>query len=227
MSNPSVATEQLFELLLTLKKTTPQAARSILNAQPAIAYALITLMVSMNAISIEVFQRTLAEFGAGAGTNTNPSSSTILPMSTNIPSSMLPIISSSAPIPIAAVPPHLQAQYRGATPPTVISSTPPTHTPTPPYGYSHLPAAQTLNEGYAGYNGYSPGYTAGTTGAPPPMTQPSLTPGLSEALANIPPEQKALILRVVTMTPEQIRMLPAAERATYIQIRTTLGISTE
>ena len=77
MSDVNLATEQLLELLLTLKvklesqltlsnygpanwyqKTTPAAARGILNDQPAIAYALITLMVSMNAIDIEVFQVT-------------------------------------------------------------------------------------------------------------------------------------------------------------------------
>jgi cleavage stimulation factor subunit 2 len=198
MSNPSVATEQLLELLLTLKKTTPQAARAILNAQPAIAYALITLMVSMNAISIEVFQRTLAEFG-GAGP---------------------PIQDAAAPVPtISAVPPHLQAQYRGATPPIG----PPTHTPTPPYGYSLPPAAaQPPNGGYGGYNGY-PVYPAASL----PAAQPTVTPGLAEALVNIPPEQKALILRVITMTPDQIKMLPPAERATYIQIRTTLGIPTD
>lgn len=66
------STEQLLELLIQLKvsqllsmkgtaaiqtqKTTPKAARDILNAQPAIAYALISLMVSMGAINVEVFQ---------------------------------------------------------------------------------------------------------------------------------------------------------------------------
>lgn len=48
--------EQLIELMLQLKKTTPAAAKQILNSQPQIAYALITLMVSMNAINLEVFQ---------------------------------------------------------------------------------------------------------------------------------------------------------------------------
>lgn len=74
MSNQSFAEEQLLELLLQLKvcysylyspmiltwyrtqKTTPDAARQILNSQPQIAYALITLMVTMNAINFEVFQ---------------------------------------------------------------------------------------------------------------------------------------------------------------------------
>ncbi|KAK0192386.1 hypothetical protein F5146DRAFT_1039588, partial [Armillaria mellea] len=41
-------TDQLLELLLQLKQ--------ILNGQPQIAYALITLMVSMDAVDIDVFQ---------------------------------------------------------------------------------------------------------------------------------------------------------------------------
>lgn len=77
MSNaPNLPPDQLLELLLTLKvgflsclereswrsnvsviqKTTPTAARTILNGQPAIAYGLISLMVQMNAIDLEVFQ---------------------------------------------------------------------------------------------------------------------------------------------------------------------------
>ena len=38
----------------TTQKTTPDAARTILNSQPQIAYALITLMVNMNAINVDV-----------------------------------------------------------------------------------------------------------------------------------------------------------------------------
>jgi cleavage stimulation factor subunit 2 len=38
------------------QKTTPAAARQILNDRPPIACALITLMVSMNAINFDVFQ---------------------------------------------------------------------------------------------------------------------------------------------------------------------------
>ncbi|KAF7331529.1 Abhydrolase-4 domain-containing protein [Mycena kentingensis (nom. inval.)] len=49
-------TEQLLELMLHLKQATPAAAKQILNSQPQIAYKLISLMVSMNAIDIDVFQ---------------------------------------------------------------------------------------------------------------------------------------------------------------------------
>jgi hypothetical protein len=53
---------------------------------------------------------------------------------------------------------------------------------------------QPSNGGYGGFNGYSPGFTAGTAGAPLPATQPNVTPGITEALASIPPEQKVLVL---------------------------------
>ena len=69
----TMAQEQLLELLLQLKvaiffsvavcldiylqqKTTPDQARAILNAQPQIAYALMTTMVNINAINVEVVQ---------------------------------------------------------------------------------------------------------------------------------------------------------------------------
>jgi len=143
-------------------------------------------------------QRSLAEFGAGAGHPTLPdasSSSTIQPPPPPLPQAQP--MTSAAPNPISAIPPHLQAQYRGVTPPNAIS-TPPAHTPTPPYGYSHPPAvAQPSNGNYGGYGGYPPpGFPAGPAGAssiPPP--QPGITPGITEALATIPPEQKVCCCR--------------------------------
>ncbi|KAJ7632383.1 hypothetical protein FB45DRAFT_912311 [Roridomyces roridus] len=95
----------LTELLLQLKKTTPAAARQILNNQPSIAYALIGLMVSMNAINIQVFQKTLSDFGAQTA-----------PM--------------PAPAPLSAIPPRLQPSQ-----PSSRTNTPPTHNPYPPTSY--------------------------------------------------------------------------------------------
>lgn len=78
MSASSVPEDQLIELLLHLhvrslrlrtkrfsfsqsaaihnglQKTKPEEARSILNQQPQISYALIALMVKLNAINVEV-----------------------------------------------------------------------------------------------------------------------------------------------------------------------------
>ncbi|KAF6753214.1 hypothetical protein DFP72DRAFT_426262 [Ephemerocybe angulata] len=248
-ANPNLASGQLLELLLTLKKTTPSAAKGILNAQPAIAYALITLMVSMNAINIEVFQKTLSEYQANAALKPGPSQ----PLAAPAPSAMytpppMPpyavpsnshLASSSTPIP--AIPPHMQANpysnpYRTATPPHP-TPTPPMAVP-PPHqaGYPGYP----MNNGYnasqyptgpppAQYNypGYPPGPPHAMS-APPPShhATPVPPPNLAATLAAIPDDQKALVLRVVSMTPEQVHALPPQERATYIQIRSTLGVPT-
>ncbi|PPR01965.1 hypothetical protein CVT26_008747 [Gymnopilus dilepis] len=267
MASPNAANEQLLELLLTLKKTTPAAARGILNSQPAIAYALISLMVSMNAINIEVFQKTLQEYGANNSADSSSTAATTTsgpPAISTTPSQSLP--PPAAPAPISAVPPHVQAQYRTTTPPTAPSSySAPTHTPTPPYGYpangqSHS-AHPTPPSGYSsygqqnyqqqGYNysqppyqqqgyqqsysqpapsaaypGYPPYGHASHSQAPTPASGQATSAALPDSLAGIPDEQKALIMRVISMTPEQINMLPPNERSTYIQIRTTLGVPT-
>jgi cleavage stimulation factor subunit 2 len=55
---------------------------------------------------------------------------------------------------------------------------------------------------------------------PPAPTAPA---GL-DALAAIPDEQKAMIMRVLAMTPEQIARLPPTERASIVQLRATLGM---
>ncbi|KAF9456513.1 hypothetical protein BDZ94DRAFT_1313643 [Collybia nuda] len=220
MSSQSFAAEQLLELLLQLKKTTPTAARQILNGQPQIAYALMTLMVSMNAVNFDVFQKTLAEYG-----NNKP----VAPPSA--PPSLLPSTSST---PVPAIPQHIQAspQFRTNTPPSMPPQAPPTG-----YGYQGVnghTAQQSLsqpgynagygpsNSGYgynqppAGYPGYPSHY-----GAPPPAAAPP--PTIPDALSAIPDDQKALIMRVLSMSPEQIHMLPPNERATFIQLRATLG----
>ncbi|KAN0121616.1 hypothetical protein V8E52_003512 [Russula decolorans] len=82
---------QLIELLLELKRTTPDQAKGILNAQPQIAYALVALMVKIGIIDIPIFQQTLASFAPRQnGMQTQPT---------------------------AAVPPHIQAQSsRSGTP---------------------------------------------------------------------------------------------------------------
>ncbi|KAI6098921.1 hypothetical protein EV401DRAFT_2061938 [Pisolithus croceorrhizus] len=193
----STQEEQLIELMLTLKNTTPDQARSILASTPQIAYALITLMVKMNAVDVQVLQKTVTAY------------------STNVPPQ--PAIQ-----PVSAVPPHFSQQYN-RTP------TPQTHTPTHYNGQGHpsqpqpqpQPIAFTGQAQYGGGAGPATGYSV-------PPQQPSILP---DALASLPEEQKVLsrltcvmIMRVVSMTPEQISMLPPSERAGVIQLRTTLGL---
>ncbi|KAF8971936.1 hypothetical protein BDZ97DRAFT_1901557 [Flammula alnicola] len=245
MANPNIATEQLLELLLTLKKTTPAAARGILNSQPAIAYALITLMVSMNAINIEVFQ-VMPPTAAPA-----PISAIPLHLQAQYRTSTPPSFPGSNSLPPSSALASSSSQV-------------PTHTPTPPYGYGTTNGQGSSAAGYGyGQQGYGypqqqqqqpyqqqppyqqqqpqyqqpqyqqyqqqggyPGYPPyGGQHQPPqaPASAPpaTVTPGLPDALAGIPEEQKALIMRVLAMTPEQINMLPPADRTTYIQIVST------
>ncbi|KAI3611625.1 hypothetical protein WG66_007804 [Moniliophthora roreri] len=230
---------QLVELILQLKKTTPAAARQILNSQPQIAYAVMELLVNMNAINVEVFQKTLTAFAqsqAAPGPSQPP-----------------------APTPQPAIPPHMQ-------PPTQPyynrTSTPPTSTPTPPvaaqppnpysngyqnsqsYGYN-VPSAYNqggYGQGYGGPGGY-PGYPpppqasyGAPTPAPAPAPAPTPTPQQphhqqsvlsqvnSAILAAIPEEQKAMVVHVLSMTPEMINQLSPQDRANIMQLRATLGL---
>ncbi|KAG6919849.1 hypothetical protein DXG01_015556 [Tephrocybe rancida] len=226
MSNQSFAAEQLLELLLQLKKTTPDAARSILNGQPQIAYALMTLMVKMNAVNFEVFQKTLADYGS----NSKPSATVSAPVSAPVPTptpSMLPSAHpSTSSTPVPALPPHLHPQvqhYRTATPPNqpYLYSDGQAPQPQPhqqlPYGQPPFQPAPS-HPGY-GYSQPQPTYGYPGYGNTPPVPTPQPMPaGIQSSLAAIPEEQKALIMRVITMTPDQLNALPPAERQTYIQL---------
>ncbi|KAG6845573.1 hypothetical protein H0H87_007252 [Tephrocybe sp. NHM501043] len=221
-NNQSFAAEQLLELLLQLKKTTPDAARTILNAQPQIAYALMTLMVKMNAVNFEVFQKTLAEFGSSGKVSAAAPAQAPTP---TVPSSR-PSASST---PVPALPPHMHPQaqhYRTATPPQQYpysnDQTPP---PQPAYGQPPFQPTP-VHAGY-GYNQPQPSYGyPGYSATPPAPAAPPVPAALQSSLASIPEEQKALIMRVITMTPEQLNALPPTERQTYIQLRATLGVPT-
>ncbi|KAJ6473267.1 hypothetical protein C8R45DRAFT_1103829 [Mycena sanguinolenta] len=185
MSN-QFATEQLLELLLTLKKTTPAAARQILNDRPPIAYALIALMVSMNAINFDVFQKILSEYGAA-----------------NAQAVQAP---APAPAPLSAVPPHLQPTSQ----PNSRTNTPPTQVPyqnQPQGAYAYPPANRGYNGGYSstpptGYN------------TPPPRPAPAVPDPLAafpedqrqmimgvlamtpEQINNLPPSDRASIMQL-------------------------------
>lgn len=56
MATQTLPEDQLLELLTQLQKTTPDQARAILNAQPAIGYALVPLMARMGIVNLEVLQ---------------------------------------------------------------------------------------------------------------------------------------------------------------------------
>ncbi|KAG1763252.1 hypothetical protein EDD22DRAFT_514327 [Suillus occidentalis] len=195
--------EQLTELLLTLKKTTPEQARAILASTPQIAYALICLMVKMNAVDVQVLQKTLTAYSASIQQQQQQ----------NAGPSTAPTIQ-----PASAIPPHLQ-QYRTPTPQSQTPPHVPSHTPTPPHypnGHGQAPQ-QNFGYGAPAQYGMQGGY--GT-----PQQAPIGSSMIPDALASIPEEQKAMIMRVIAMTPDQINMLPPTERASIIQLRATLGL---
>ena len=53
---PVLPEDQLLELLAQLQRTTPEQARTILNAQPGIGFALFPLMVRVGIVDIEILQ---------------------------------------------------------------------------------------------------------------------------------------------------------------------------
>ncbi|EKM61472.1 uncharacterized protein PHACADRAFT_204643 [Phanerochaete carnosa HHB-10118-sp] len=252
MASPAAQEEQLLELLLQLKKTTPDQARAILNAQPQIAYALMALMVNLNAINMEVTQKTLAAFGAGSAPAATPG-----PVSVPTPGpAYAPSVPPPAPHipvqPIPAIPPYLNNQHNsgGNTPPYARGGT-------PTYPQSNIPLAYPSRGGTPNYPPPGPSYPVhqqqhpgpgyppqnmpphmrapyggppppqiGGYGGPPPHNAPppQAASALPEALQNIPEDQKALIMRVIQMTPDQIAQLPPHEQTTMIQLRQTLGL---
>ncbi|KAG5644962.1 hypothetical protein DXG03_007332 [Asterophora parasitica] len=185
-------------------------------------------------------KKTLAEYGS------KPTPAPPPPPTLNVPPNAHASASST---PAPAIPPHMHPQahhYRTGTPPSQPYPYSNGHQPVqaqshPTYGQQ----AQYQNAGYgynqpqAPYGGY-PGY-----GAPQPAPAPPPQNTNVDALANIGDEQKvrlcvegvlsltlidvlqAFLMRVLSMTPEQVHALPnPADRQTYIQLRTHMGVPT-
>ncbi|KAI0305070.1 hypothetical protein BC826DRAFT_32170 [Russula brevipes] len=115
---------------------------------------------------------------------------------------------------MSTISPHLQAQ-------SSRSGTPQFATPQP--GMYPVGAPRT------GPGGYPPPYVAGSGtsvsaghyNAPPSQTTNQSIPA---ALAAIPDSQREVVLKLVNMRPEEVAMLPPAERASVMQLRASLGI---
>ncbi|KAI0361136.1 hypothetical protein OH77DRAFT_1417345 [Trametes cingulata] len=238
MSAQALAEDQLLELLLTLKRTTPNEARTILNSQPQIAYALMSVMADVGAVKMEVVQDTLAKYGALPG-----ASAPAAPAAAPVPPPAIPTQ------PASAIPPHMQSQMppRGGTP-----TYPPPGPHGPPQGYPpHAPA------GYPGHGYGTPPPQAQMPGYGPPPTQPQHAPPhmqppphmmppphmqgpppqaaapapptgprLPDAFAALPEDQKAVIIRVMQMSREEVYAMPPNERENIIKLRATLGLPT-
>ncbi|KAH8094619.1 hypothetical protein BXZ70DRAFT_946876 [Cristinia sonorae] len=254
-SQQTVQEDQLLELLLQLKRTMPEQARAILNSQPQIAYALMAVMVNLNAINVEVVQKTLSSVGAGAP----PSAAAATPAPVPPPVAPHPAIPTYGigqpprgntptyppPGPSSSAPPQMQHQ----PPVGPRGSYPPPGPAYPPQAPGYPPSGPSYHQGHPNYPQYShqtppphqgqygmqhpgPGpYPSTTYNVPPPNAPaPSVplasNPALQETLASIPEDQKALILRVVSLSPEEINKMPPQERASIVQLRASLGVPT-
>ncbi|KAI8968095.1 hypothetical protein BD414DRAFT_504404 [Trametes punicea] len=221
MAAQALAEDQLLELLLTLKRTTPDEARTILNSQPQIAYALMTVMANIGAVKMEVVQETLAKYGALPGAA--PPSAIPPYMQSQGPSrgghAHLSFTRCRASISTARLP---RTRIRDASspwasvrsgyaPPSQVASA--TSAERPPCAPSRAATSQARMQ---------PPHMQGPTPAGAPPTGPRLP----DAFSALPEEQKALIMRVMQMSREEIYAMPPNERESIITLRTTLGLPT-
>ncbi|KAH9929698.1 uncharacterized protein B0H18DRAFT_1117253 [Fomitopsis serialis] len=228
MSTQSLQEDQLLELLLQLKKTTPEEARTILSSQPQIAYALMAVLVNVNAVNMDVVQKTIAAYTATAG-----------PVSTSQPHPV-PVPGPSAP-PIPAIPPHLaQPPPRGGTPTFSAhrSGTPtypqpqrgatPTYPPQQPAGYPPSYSTPPPQHGYGGppTAAQIPGLSSYPPQPAPPAPPPAAKSAQSAASILAAALQKPLVMQIISMTREEIFAMPPTERDNIIKLRSTLGLTT-
>ncbi|GAC97449.1 RNA recognition motif containing protein [Pseudozyma hubeiensis SY62] len=113
----------------------------------------------------------------------------------------------AAPAPPASVPPHMQAQPGANN----GSATPPQHYGNPP-GSRYPPQARPPPAPYA-----QPGYGG------QPAAAPANDPAAALAGQNLPEEQKALLMQVLQLTPDQINALPPDQKASILQLKAQFG----
>ncbi|THH18995.1 hypothetical protein EW146_g2084 [Bondarzewia mesenterica] len=148
-------------------------------------------MTKMNAINVDVTQKTLATFGS----QQNGVAATQPPPAVQ---------------PVPALPLHMAPQpSRGGTP---QYATP----PPPSYPLAHPSKYHPYTNGAV----MPPQQTSQYSAQPPQAyaaTQ-SAASVIPDALAAMPEEQRAMIMRFISMTPDQINQLPPAERASIMQL---------
>ncbi|EST05173.1 Cleavage stimulation factor subunit 2, hinge domain protein [Kalmanozyma brasiliensis GHG001] len=123
------------------------------------------------------------------------------------------ILAASGAVPGAAapppsVPPHMQQQPTNNN----GSATPPQHYGGAPPGGRYPPQARPPPAPYA-----QPGY-----GGQPPAPANN-DPAAALAGQNLPEEQKALLMQVLQLTPDQINALPPDQKASILQLKAQFG----
>ncbi|GMK56398.1 hypothetical protein CspeluHIS016_0302380 [Cutaneotrichosporon spelunceum] len=192
---------QMQEVMAGMKAlitTQPEEARRLLSAKPQLAYALFQAMLLMNIVDPSVLQR-------------------IQPLPPAAPAAP------SAPAPPQAgytgyqregyYPPQQQAP---APPPSFRQQPQQQQQPQPRYGAP--PAPQGYGASYGRPAPAAPTAPAPAP-APPPAAAPALPPATQAAIAGLPEDQKAMLMQVLQLTPDQINALDAEQQASVRQLR--------
>ncbi|KAG6835783.1 hypothetical protein H0H93_014718 [Arthromyces matolae] len=213
----TMAPNQLMEVLAQMKAyviTHPEQARTLLVNNPQFAYALFQALLLNKIVDSAILQRMLAATSISGGP----------------PQAMAPPSVARVPAP---PPPHLQQppthpQYNQIPPqaypppPTLQHSQPPIQGHAQPpaaamYGHMPPPPHTSMPPPQVPPYAYRPPPLPSQTMAPPQQPAPQPAPPASPALTD---DQRAMIMQVFSLTPEQINAYPEAERTAIQRLRT-------
>ncbi|KAI0267260.1 hypothetical protein BC834DRAFT_968790 [Gloeopeniophorella convolvens] len=193
---------QLVEVLAQFKAfviTHPDQARSLLMAHPQLAYALFQALLLNKIVDPAILQRMLA------ATNTNPAAPTPTTPAPHLappPSTMPPLPQPGVHTPFHAPPPPQQMAPYYPPPQLPIHPSPVPPPPQPPQQHMSYYGVPQM----------------------PPQQQASQPPAqVGGAMDNIDPAQRAMIMQVLRLTPDQINQLSQPERDTILALRSQLG----
>jgi cleavage stimulation factor subunit 2 len=188
-------------------------------------------MVKMNAVNVDVLQvrppSKLFDIQFGLDHSYSTLQKTVANFSAP-PTAVAATPTAGVVTPIPAVQPHLavpsqNSQYNTPAPQSQPPYPPANNNPTMnPYG-NGLAAPALQHPVYSNHN-----YNSNDSPYSYTMPGPGIVGGIgggggggggiSETLAAIPDDQKAMIMRVISMTPEQMALLPPQERASILQL---------
>lgn len=174
--------------------TQPDQARTLLAAKPQLAYALFQAMLLMNIVDPAVLQR-------------------IQPQAAVPP----PVMYASQPPP--SIPPPQQAPPAAYPPYGAGGPGYPPFPPTAAAGGPPPPAAAPYGRGYPPYAPSAP--VPPPHAAPPPVVGATPTAAQAQAAlsaANLPEDQKTMLMQVLQLTPEQINLLDPDQKASIMAL---------
>ncbi|CAD6587555.1 MAG: hypothetical protein TREMPRED_004782 [Tremellales sp. Tagirdzhanova-0007] len=188
----------------TLIATQPDQARQLLAGKPQLAYALFQAMLLMNIVDPSVLQRIQPLPPVAAPASVTPQA--YAPPATHNPAySTYPSSAQSQPPPSSYLS-QGQGNYAPYPPPQISA---PSFRPPAASNYNAPPQASLPPQGYGG------GYSA-PQGPPAP---PSLPPHAQAQLATLPEDQRAMLLQVLSLSPDQINALDPGQRQSIVQLR--------